>query len=811
LRQRILSGVAAALLILAGLTALRASAGNLHEQSFDPPLSVEPGTAVSISGRNQTAADRTLVVRLDDGRSVDYASRVNLERVLPPGEFRLRIPVRGLHTPSGRPIDADDIRLLMIFPGQGDGDIELDSVAFVTAEQLPGGAVGWDLGPRNGVLAEGFEFLTAAYEGLQGQNLRAVDRGRRGAAPDPLLSDGIAGIDRLELPLSDGRWRIALWTRDLGEWEYLPHPLWRIIRADGVEVHAERYSPMEWIQDVYLDGHDREVLDDSDPWKSLGRRRGGLVQFETEVSGGRLVLALEGDGPSGTYLAGIFAEPAGEKEAWSVVQEKRAQRFRSDWRIGRTVTRPADLHLDFAHDQESDLETTLTAAPGTGTGLEILVSGIEKVAKPDLVVLPPSLGERRFPTEMRFGHRRYGRPNAASTLLVADDNHLRGDLAGLRLYPEQDRRLHLRVEVPEDAEPGVYRGEIQIGAGAQNRIGRFAVRVLPVQLPSAVRPIGVYLEETPPLTWFPDLRLQRAEQLRCDLETLGRLGLTGIAPPLPTPVPGNEQDFVDSLKRVHQSAFIRRVFSYTSVKRLVTELGIEAAADQIARVESLISRKGVNAPVWAIADEPSQPGRKAADPRPLSGALRAVSPTSRLAGQLNNPRDKALLDSFEVALVNAAFGADERDLAELRRKGIEPWLYNMEQPRLAAGFYLWRVNAAGYLQWHARMPTADPFDPTDGREGDIQFLYPTSEICPPVPDVDRDLLRIADGITDLRWLLWLDQQAAHEPAAQKLLEELSTAIPERWDEASNLTDRDLVWLRQQITELVADKGPGASG
>jgi hypothetical protein len=125
----------------------------------------------------------------------------------------------------------------------------------------------------------------------------------------------------------------------------------------------------------------------------------------------------------------------------------------------------------------------------------------------------------------------------------------------------------------------------------------------------------------------------------------------------------------------------------------------------------------------------------------------------------------------------------------------------MEQPRLAAGFYLWRVKAAGYLQWHARMPTADPFDPTDGREGDIQFLYPTAEICPAVPDLDRNLLRIADGVTDLRWVLWLEQRAIDDPAARKLLADLSAAIPEQWEEAKDLADLDLERLRQMIADL----------
>ena len=74
----------------------------------------------------------------------------------------------------------------------------------------------------------------------------------------------------------------------------------------------------------------------------------------------------------------------------------------------------------------------------------------------------------------------------------------------------------------------------------------------------------------------------------------------------------------------------------------------------------------------------------------------------------------------------------------------------MEKFCAVAGFNLWRSGAKGYLQWHARMPTADPFDPSDGREDDVQFLLPHIVPCPEIQDVDRGLFELAEGIVDLR-------------------------------------------------------------
>jgi hypothetical protein len=102
------------------------------------------------------------------------------------------------------------------------------------------------------------------------------------------------------------------------------------------------------------------------------------------------------------------------------------------------------------------------------------------------------------------------------------------------------------------------------------------------------------------------------------------------------------------------------------------------------------------------------------------------------------------------------------------------------------------------------MPTADPFDPLDGREGDEQLILPSAAPCPSTPSIHRDLLDLADGVVDQRWLLWLDAQA--RPSARDLRSRIERRIGVRWDRASRMTRRELREIRESIKMLVQSKG-----
>ena len=152
---------------------------------------------------------------------------------------------------------------------------------------------------------------------------------------------------------------------------------------------------------------------------------------------------------------------------------------------------------------------------------------------------------------------------------------------------------------------------------------------------------------------------------------------------------------------------------------------------------------------------------------------------------------------MEIALINAGFGADKADVARVRQHKVTPWFYNLGTPR-AAGFYLWQSGAEGYLQWHGRMPTALPYDPTDGRESDFMLLGP--QACE-AHRLSHDLLLLQQAIEDLRWLAWLEQEARYQVEAALLLERLRDQLPTRWQVAEQLPSAAWIQWRREIEQL----------
>ena len=768
---------------------------------YDPPLVLLANQELVISGTNQANSVITLVVRLDDALSKNYRSRVNIERVLPPGPFTLRFSVQGLRTPSKRVLNHGEIRRMLIFPAQGDPMPHLQSVGFESGFQLPDGAVGWDFGIVNSPVFPGFQAINPKDKHLRGANLKGIYR----SAGDALIADGIKGVDVVEMPLANGVWTISLWLEDLGEWEYLPHPLQRHIKANGKTILSVRMDPKEWVKRVYLRGRPLEAVVNGDPWLLFGSRRGGLLTFPLQVTNGRLVLELSGDGAVARYLAGILAEPGTNKTVLAEVLLKRKNQFMQTWRFVDSDIRQQTKRLKWLEPATAGgggqgTVQTYQVAPGTSVTMDFFLLAPRDDARPLLVFQPPNRQGVHSVGEIRFGHWRFERPNASATLMVLTQNHLRGDLEQLRLVANIPRRINIHLRVPQDAPPGIYFGNLQVMSHGEVLVKAINLEVLPVALPVPRQSVGIYLEQAPYWNWFSPLRKDGETSASCDLAFLRRLGLTGLAPPLSTPNKNRDNKFLADIRRLDQQGFNSPLLAYTPVKRLLSNLSPGKVGQRLAAVQRLLQAFGLPSPVWAIADEP--------DPdefehiKTVASALHAAMPKAKLAGQLNNPQQKTLLKYLDVALVNPGFGVDGEDLDSLRKAGITPWFYNMPKPRLAAGFYLWRVGVEGYLQWHGRMPTADPFDPTDGREADIQFLFSTPSPCPKTQDVHAHLFELVEGILDLRWLLWLDKQRNAQPKAAELWKKLRREVPVSWQDVMALPVEQAQQWREEIIKLV---------
>ncbi|MEZ5843423.1 MAG: hypothetical protein R3D27_06760 [Hyphomicrobiaceae bacterium] len=762
-----------------------------------------PGDRLEITGHIE-GADAIIVLRIDDSASRDYASRVNLERVFPPGPFRWQTVLDGLTTPAGRPIDAARIRRVMAFKAAGDGRVRLSAIRRIPARQLPYGARGFALGAANAPLPEGFERISPGDPRLVGGSPAAVRR----PLPDPLAANGVRGLSRLVLPWPKGRARVTIWADDPGEWELLPHPLHRRILVNGRTALDESFAPAEWMRHHYLAGRDAEHAASDDAWHAFGRKRAIARSLEVDVEDDGVVLLLEGSDPSARFLNGVLIEPAGERRALDRVIADRTTWYRENWPVLRHALGSAEP--DVARLQiidgrlVPDRPLRVRLAPGSATRLRIRLSGLRSGDAAALDVVEPPALSGLFTVQIWMARQRLDRRHAQQSFLTLADVTLH-PARPTGPVPDGDHRLYeLRVTAGTAAPPGSHIVSAAFSVGGRRMTTPVTLDVLGVTLPKATRPAGIYLDQSPHLAWFAEFEGHRPRQLACDLAFVATdLGLAGSAPGLATPGDAaGTSEFRSDLDRADAAKLSAPYLAYAPTKRIMAALGTAAGAARIQQLTDERTRRGLPAILWSIADEPSNAGSGGDWSRWLA-ALRAKSGTRvRLAGHLNAASDSSIAARFDTVLVNPGYGLDLETIASTARNGPGVWLYNTGRPRLTAGLWLWLSAADRYIQWHGRMPTAHPFDPIDGREGDEQLLLPSSDPCPILPSIHRDLLDLADGVTDQRWLLWLDGRP--EAKAQALAADIRRRASSSWKKALMLTRQDLQTIRESIMDLAEE-------
>jgi hypothetical protein len=743
---------------------------------------------ISIEGTVEGASGATAVLRIDDALSSDYASRANLERTLPPGPFHWETGVKGLRSSSGRLLDLKSVRELRLFAPAG-GTVSITKIDVKAFEPLPGGAIAYSFGSNDAPLFPGFERISPGNPMI----VQGHPEGVRRPGPDPLIASGLSGIEALLIPWREPRARVTLWTEDPGDWETLPHPLERRIRVYGktpADVLYERLTPDAWLRGRYLRGLHGEHSPSDDAWTAYGQKRGGLISFETETGPAGIRIELAGDSPAATFLNAIVVETAGQTAARDEAEARRAAWYRSTWPVAAPRGDP--------EQRTASTALSVFIAPGSGAQLPAFVLSKNAIEHPLPVLEPPSLGGTSLHTLAWAAQRRLERNGASGTTLTLGDSTLSPDLTALPLRAGEMRRYDLWISVPDGTSPGVYRGAFGIAQDPSVRIP-IAVEVLPVTLPKAAKPAGFYLEEAPQWSFFWGQKESRRQQLACDLRLLESLGIAGNAPALAMPFAEDEETFLKDMQAAALAHNQPPWLAYSAAKRIAARVGPFESADILKRAEARLRDAGLVPPVWSIADEPSNAEAQGLNLKGWLRTLRIQAPDLRLAAQLNSPSDADLAPLFDVAIINSGFGIDERDIARVKSGGSDVWLYNTGRPRVTAGLWLWLTGASRYIQWHARMPAADPFDPLDGREGDVQMILPGAEPCPAQHGLNRAIFEMADGLTDQRWLLWLSGQST--PEAKALAEQLRLRFQGRYAKAAALSPNELDAIRSSIAGL----------
>ena len=650
---------------------------------------------IVVEGTAKTKGGLWLILRIDDGKSSGYATRYNLEIELTEGPFKIRAPLGGLKSPSGRLIDPSDIKLLVAAPyGDKKGEIEISRFVARKAPRLPKGAIGYAFGSPDAGLPPGFERIGPKDPRVFGSPT-IVAR----PMPDPLVANGLRGVKTVRLAAPAGAYRVTIWSEDPGEWEYLPHPLRRVIRVNGVDLRNDKLTRQDWLASRYLKGLAREHTPKDDAYSAYGALRGEPRSAKVIVKGDEgLRVELGGSGPAARYISALLIEPAGDDAAFKAVEAARADWYREYWRVdpkwreiaAKDSPRAARLSLRSDAPQLTDAAGApikalkAVGAPGSGLRLTLSARAEAKIdAKARLTA--PKLGKTALKASLWTGQWRLERRRPEHTLLRLGDNTLL-PMGDAPIPADRPRRYEMWFEAPKDAKPGVYKGAFEITTATGVIKLPIEIELLPVKLPEAKEPAGFYISEAPHMTWFASKPFDRQRQAACDVRFVKRFGLLGSAPAVRSPKVGSTLATVLDLRLAFDLGLAPSPLAYNPIRPLQFDYKPKDGARLIADIEAQLKAAGAPPPYWSVADELSNPGETAAkDFWPWVKALRAAAPGIKLAGHLNSPDDRAFLSGFDAVVLNTGFGIDAKTLHEMKRRGLKVWIYNTFEPRLTAG------------------------------------------------------------------------------------------------------------------------------
>ncbi|WP_067515408.1 SPOR domain-containing protein [Endozoicomonas ascidiicola] len=757
------------------------------------------GSELIIRGQNTSIQLASLLIRIESKENKEPSSNVQ-HFSLPAGEFQLVVPFTGLRTSKGNEPLLQPYAEIRIESPDNQNDITLDRIVINTDKALPEQTLALDFGHSGGQIFPKFTLIEKKHYYLEGT--MKMLRSRSG---DPLIQDGISGIDLVQIPWPDGLWRLSLWVQDQGRRQYIPHFLQRTITANDTIIHQHSLTQDQWIKNNYLAGKKQEAVVDGNLWSLIGRRRDGFISKLVKVKDGLLNIRLYGDSAS-RYLAGLVLEPPEGRFAEGV-QENRRHRYLLQWPIvdDRSESKPVSsgniIALQDISQQIKNNQGEYLAAQNMILNLAFEVHSTLDDRAP-MVVIPPPRAPDKTPLNVsrRYGHWRYERPTPDAKSLIVDDSYLRSDMENIRFFKDRPRRLHIQVHIPDSVKPGVYHGEVQVLSHGILHLKKYTVRVMPILLPKLEHPIGLYIESAPFYQWFSGMENRQLRAVTCDLSLMANHGFSTVAPSFAIPsTDAGRQRFIKQLNMIKKSGFTGTTLAYSPLKQLVNQKGESKAGVDLLNLKRAMASMDLPEIYWSTFEEPNLEQMDQA--RSKTALLKHSSLGFKTAGHMNSEHQSELAKKTDLILMSHGMNTSTIRIQVLRQNSMV-WLYNFPDPRLAAGFYQWRVGADGYLQWHGRMPEADPFDPTDGEAGDTIYLYPDADDCRATPDIHRRFLDLHEATLDLRWLQWLQNDMASNQQAVDLVRSLQKRVPGDWQQAHDtLSSDEILELREDITRF----------
>ncbi len=735
---------------------------NALKQVLTFPREVAPSAILNVEGVNNNKIPVMLIIRIDDSLRPSYAQRANIERMLAPGPFDIQLTLGNTLKSNKTPLDLASLRQAIVFSLDDSADLIIQRFSVDTPPERTTNVLAWDLGAKFSPVWPNFKRITPQHSALSGRVLTALQRDRHFSITEGLITDGIKGIEKLTLPPTKTRSTVTLFMHDMGDWEYTPRILSRSIKVNGNPVFDEQINHQQWLSEHYLKGHKANFNAQTSIFDSLIESHYPPISFDLPQSRSPHVISFHGDMPEAGFVSAIIVEPANDMQFSASLVRDRQRWWERNWPIDLEPKGPQRINQVLGQSSEI-LDIDMAQHSNEFVVYQLHSQSGEIISNIKLINDHRNAG---IHTELRQSRWQLRRKGLKSNVLQPSSQYLTQPYVS---YPTSQYPALLTLRIATTSmQPGKYPMTLQYQLGDELVSHQVTVNVLNTSLPELTKQIGVYTEQAPHHVWESKARVNQSAQ--CDLTFFRELGLSTVAPGFTTPYDTRtEAMFLQELTHLQDAGIKGPVLAYTPFKRLVAKMGFPQTITRLNALSARIQQQELPSVLWSVADEPSN-----ADSQALSSFLRHTNITT--AGHFNHPDDHKLMQQVTTALVNEGVMDTYQDLSELTQRFKDVWLYNITDTRYSAGYLSWFYPVKGYLQWHARMPTALPFSPIDGREDDVQFLYPQSPTCPSLYSVDEALFLFAQGVDDHRWLLWLDQQVGKTQQAADLKNDIVKAI-----------------------------------
>jgi len=787
-----------------------------------------------------------------------YWNRHNAEYTLKPGANTISLPVNGLYRgESGSRANElksniDPTQIIRFDFGLTNNAKGQKAVLYIdnmrlSRENVPAGVWAFDFGPESQVVCPGFTPISwntvagknGAKAGLsrpRSSNNRARDDGY----PTRLYQDFIEmgeenGEFIAELP--NGDYNVWVVYDDCGYWggEATRHTK-RSIDAEGREMYVDNRGEAGPSDYLFRFENVEPKLGDS-IWDLYVKDLFKPVRFKTTVNDGKLNLVFHADAPWSSKVAAVvvYAETTkAAAEKWVAdVELLNRKEFESravfmgqkpnpltppkdavakgywvgypsleqdiamvdapgapDGKLARTAVRKQHISYTFAIRPLKDFgasETKLSASALKGPAGSIPATNVD-------------LRYVQYATQRGFGNIAY---------TIAPELLCKVDGAQLKLSADFTRQFWITVEVPADAKPGAYVGEVTLTAGALNLKLPLTVDVLDFDLDEPDFDMGYFGLAVP-----SGLTAEREKNAYRDLFTIlkaGGMNTYSGGPSLKFKgfgADGKPQlDFAqcdEFFKAAREAGFTRTVHAYQG-PAMVSGLHDGYQIGETGRGWAQKTGKPfteVLKIVWGAVQEHAQANNwppvlyyMTDEPRTidqankeleLMKAYRQAVPFVKIGGGYSvgwgdGEVEKRVQDIFRTLPASSLNIHKQKDMDVAKEQGSEVYIYNQGVTRYSFAQYQWaemRKGVKGRIQWHLLALHGYQFYALDAREPDTAMInWGHKEIIPTIR-----FHRCREGSNDFRYAvtLWnLAEKKKNLPtsqAAQTWLESVSQKI-----------------------------------